>query len=318
MVAIALWCAVASAADPPLRMGTVVPDGTSWARELKAFAREVEEGSHVKVKFYWGGITGDDAEAIRRIRRGQLDGAAGAATCSELAPSLKATRLQGIFPTRDDHERLVHQLPHLEEEFRKQGFVVLGIVSLGPSVLFSRTPVTSWDQIKRLRLWRWDIDPVAWQHDRLMGLTIVPTSVENASAAFDGGKVDGFVALAASALAFQWHSRAPYILPLEFDYLNACLVLSLSAWDALSIETQRTVRAAGAKLERRMELVGRESDRTVLQAFVGHTVRSTTVPAATREAFVKAAHDTRARAEGDGQVPGDAVQWILQHLGAPH
>ena len=63
-----------------------------------------------------------------------------------------------------------------------------------------------------MRLWRWDIDPVAWQQDRMMGLTVVPLSVNDASAAFDAGKVDGFVALAASALAFQWQSRAPNIL----------------------------------------------------------------------------------------------------------
>jgi TRAP-type C4-dicarboxylate transport system substrate-binding protein len=236
--------------------------------------------------------------------------------CSELSPSVKVTRVQGLFPSRDEHERLAHQLPGLEDEFRKQGFMLLAFAGLGPSVVFSRAPVTTWDELKRLRLWRWDLDTVAWQHNRLMGLTVVPTSVESAAAAFDAGKVDGFVALAASALAFQWHSRAPYILPLEFDYLNACLVISLTAWDALSIETQRTLRTAGAKLQQRMELVGREADRTVLQAFVGHTVRTATVPPATRDAFFKAARATSKRAETDGHVPADAVQWVQSHLAA--
>jgi TRAP-type C4-dicarboxylate transport system substrate-binding protein len=309
---------VASAGDtpPPLRIGTLVPDGTSWARELKAFGREVEDGAHQRMKFYWGGIAGDERAMVARVRRGQLDGIAGAAVCTELAPSLAVTRLQGLFPNRDEHERLVHQIPNVDEEFKKAGFVNLGTGGLGPSVIFTKTPVTSWAELKKLRLWRWDLDPVSWQQDRLMGLNVVPGSVEGAAAAFDAGKVDGFVALASSALAFQWHSRAPNILPLEFDYLNACIIFSQQSWDALSIETQRTLRAAGAKLKRRMELAGRDVDRVVLGGtLTGGAVRAFPVPAATRDAFFAAARDTRARAANEGHVPAAALSWVLQQLG---
>jgi TRAP-type transport system periplasmic protein len=301
---------------PPLRMGTLVPDGTAWARELKAFAREIEDGAHLKVKIYWGGIAGDEREMVARVARGQLDAIAAAAVCTELAPSLQVTRLQGLFPNRDEHERLVRQIPHVDEEFKKAGFVNLGVAGMGPSVVFTRTPVTSWDELKKQRLWRWDIDPAAWQQDRMMGLTVVPGSVNGAAEAFDAGKVDGFVALAASALAFQWQSRAPNILPLELDYLNACMLVRISSWDELSLETQRTVRAAAAKLTRRMELVGRDVDHVVLSGtLTGHGVHARPVPPATRDAFFGAAQKTRARAATEGHVPPEALQWVLQQLG---
>ena len=318
LAAATLLVSSAALAEPtaPLRMATLVPDGTAWARELKAFGREVESGAGVKVKFYWGGIAGDEREMIARARRGQLDGIAGATVCTELAPSLKVTRLQGLFPNRDEHERLVRQIPGVEAEFKKSGFVCLGVTGMGPSVVFTRAPVQSWDELKKLRLWRWDLDPVAWQQDRAMGLTVVPLSVEGAAAAFDAGKVDGFVALAASALAFQWHSRAPVILPLELDYLQACLVLTQPAWDALSIETRQTIQSAGGKLQRRMELVGRDADHTVLSgALMGHGVRATNVPSALRDAFFGAARTTRSRAVSDGGVPAAAEEWVQQHLG---
>jgi TRAP-type C4-dicarboxylate transport system substrate-binding protein len=306
----------AVAEQPPLRMATLVPNGTAWARELKAFAREVEETGHLKMKFYWGGIAGDEREMVGRIKRGQLDGAAGASVCTELAPSLKVTRLQGLFPNRDAHERLVRQIPGVDEEFRKQGFVNLGVAGLGPSVVFTRVPITSWEQLKRLRLWRWDLDDVGWRQDRMMGMTVVPMSVEAAAGAFDAGKIDGFVALAASALAFQWHSHAPIILPLELDYLNACLIIANSTFDALSLETQRALRAAGTKLQQRMELVGRDADRTVLSgSLIGQGVRATPVPPALRDAFYSAARDTRSRATGE--VPPAALKFIEHRLATP-
>ncbi len=313
-----LGASVARGADtaPPLRLATLVPDGTAWARELKAFGREIEDGSHLRVKIYWGGIAGDEREIVARIRRGQLDGAAGAAMCTDLAPSLQVTRLQGIFPSRDVHERLVRQIPHVEEEFKKAGFMLLGVGGLGPSIVFTKRPVTSWEELKKLRLWRWELDPVAWQQDRMMGLTVVPGSVDGGGAMFDSGQVDGFVALAASALAFQWQSRAPNILPLEMDYLNACFFVSQSAWDALPLETQQVIRAAGAKLQRRMEIVGRDTDRVVISGtLTGGGVRASTASAATRDAFRAAARATRDRAASDGHVPADAMQWMLPQLG---
>ncbi|MGZ3438639.1 MAG: TRAP transporter substrate-binding protein DctP [Polyangia bacterium] len=315
-VAVVLSAGVASADPPPaLRMGTLAPDGTAWARELKAFAREIEDSAHLKIKIYWGGIAGDEREMVSRARRGQLDAIAGAAVCAELAPSLQVTRLQGLFPNRDEHERLARQIPHVDDEFKKAGFVNLGVAGMGPSVVFTRAPVTSWAELKKLRLWRWDLDPVAWQQDRMMGLTVVPGSVSGGATAFDAGQVDGFVALAASALAFQWQSRAPNILPLEFDYLNACMLLRLSSWDELSLETQRTVNAAGAKLARRMELVGRDADHVVMSGTLTG-VHAHPVPAATREAFFEAARKTRAQAATEGHVPPAALQWVLQQLGA--
>lgn len=322
-IALALAALVAGtglcrAADPApvLRFATLVPDGTAWSRELKAFAREIEDGTHQRVKFYWGGIAGDEREMVARVKRGQLDGIAGAAVCTDLAPSLQVTRIQGLFPNRDTHERLVRQIPNVDEEFKKAGFINLGVTGMGPSIVFTRTPVTSWSELKKMRLWRWDIDPVAWQQDRMMGLTVVPTSVTSGAAAFDGGKVDGFVALAASALAFQWQSRAPNILPLEMDYLNACMLLRQGAWDELPLETQRAVRAAGAKLQQRMELVGRDIDRVVLSGtLTGAGVHVSPVPAATREAFAAAAHQTRARVAAELHVPAEALRWALHELG---
>ena len=304
-------------ADPPpaLRFGTLVPDGTAWARELKAFAREIEDGTHQRVKFYWGGIAGDEKEIVARIRRGQLDGIAGAAVCTDLAPSLQVTRLQGLFPNRDTHEKLVRQIPNVDEEFKQAGFVSLGVTGMGPSIVFTRTPVTTWAELQKVRLWRWDLDPVAWQQDRMMGLTVVPGSLDGGAAAFDSGKVDGFVALAASALAFQWQSRAPNILPLELDYLNACMLIRLSAWDELPIESQRTVRAAGGKLQQRLELIGHDVNRKVLSGtLTGSGVRAYPVPAAMREAFAAAARATRQRAASELHVSPEALAWVLRAL----
>src|SRR4051812_32295447 len=63
-----------SGAEPrTLRFATAAPDGTTWARELRAVSREVEQETEgaVRVKWYFSGIAGNELDVIDRIRRGQ-------------------------------------------------------------------------------------------------------------------------------------------------------------------------------------------------------------------------------------------------------
>src|SRR5262249_9030069 len=55
----------ASASAQPvsvLRMSTAAPDGTGWARELKAMGDSVQAATHgaLRFKWYFGGVTGDE------------------------------------------------------------------------------------------------------------------------------------------------------------------------------------------------------------------------------------------------------------------
>src|SRR5206468_969252 len=62
LVALALAWAAPSAAEPvTLRLATIAPDGTAWAREVRAFNRDVEALTHGQVRFKWylGAIAGD-------------------------------------------------------------------------------------------------------------------------------------------------------------------------------------------------------------------------------------------------------------------
>src|SRR5260370_23443785 len=86
-----------------LRIATVAPDGTAWARELRAFSREAEEQPHgrLKVKWYFGAIAGDEVTVSQRIHNGQLDGAAsGGMLCTRQAPAMRILRIPGLVQDR--------------------------------------------------------------------------------------------------------------------------------------------------------------------------------------------------------------------------
>src|SRR5262249_22535490 len=83
----------ASAGPVTLRIAAVVPEGTQWAREIRAFGREVSLSTHedVQIKWYFNGIAGDEIQSHERVMRDQLDGImSGGMLCQRLSPSMRA------------------------------------------------------------------------------------------------------------------------------------------------------------------------------------------------------------------------------------
>src|SRR4051812_13782613 len=82
---VALLCAPSAAEETvTLRFATLAPEGTAWAREFLAAARDTElfSDGELKIRWVFGGIAGDENMVPMRMRRGQIDGEAASITCA--------------------------------------------------------------------------------------------------------------------------------------------------------------------------------------------------------------------------------------------
>jgi TRAP-type C4-dicarboxylate transport system substrate-binding protein len=267
-VLLALLASGTARADPVrLRLSTPAPEGSAYARELHSFSRQVmsETNGHVDAKWYMGGITGDEQTQIERMLRGQLDGAGLALGCEKLAPSLLAVRVVGLVRSRAEASLVIRRLKlRIDQEMARSGFVGLGLSTLGSVVVMTRTPVRTYADLKKVRLWVWDKDEIQLRLLRAMGLQPVPLSVYSAGAAYDDGRIDGFLAVPGAALALQWSARTRYFLSFPLGQMSACFVVSQRTFDALPLDERSALAAAAAKLSARIEEVGRELDAALV------------------------------------------------------
>lgn len=318
---LALLAATASArADEPitLRVGAVAPEGTGWAREFHAFARYVEAESkgNLRIKLYLGGVAGDELEMGERVNKGQLDGVgSGHFLCQAAAPSMRVLRIPGVFQSRDEARDVVsHLLPTVEDEAARNGFVVLGAAGLGPDVFFTREPVRSLEDVRRLKLWRWDVDDVGIAASRDMGLTIVPLKINEARRAYDDKRIDGFIAAPSAALAFQWSSVASYVTDLHSGYIYGCLVFGERQFQRLAPEQQAALRAGAARMLVGIDELGRRQDEALLGGlFSKQGLRTVPVSAAFRAEYFAAAKSTRAQLV-DRLIPRGLLERVLRML----
>jgi TRAP-type C4-dicarboxylate transport system substrate-binding protein len=268
-LALLLLAAATAHAEPRvLRIASVAPDGTPWARELKAFAREVEVDTHgeVRVKLYLGGIVGDELEVMGRIEREQMDGQIAGGVCTRLAPSLGVLMLPGLFQNRAEAAFVVNQLrARLEAEAMQRGYVLLGDTGLGPQIILSRTPIRSLLELRAAKLWKWQLEEVGVKTLERMGIGLkLTTSLNDAADTYDRGVSNGFLAAPTAALAYQWSVRARYFTDLRTGYLTGCSVVASRAFDRISVENQRILRSLTLKLEGRMEEIGARVDEALL------------------------------------------------------
>jgi len=288
----------ARADEVTLRIGTMAPAGTAWARELNAFAREIGVATkgQVHIKFYFGGISGDEPAMGERIRRGQLDGAAsGGPLCEALSPSMRVMRVVGLLTTQREASWVASQLwPTFESEMHKNGVVGLGTATLGPHIVFSRRPVRSIDDLKKTRFWVWDRDDVLRAELSSLGVDGLALPVADAARAYDEHRIDGFISPASVALAFQWSAMTRFVTDLRIDYITACVVVAERAFDPLPPETRNLIRSAGGKLAVRFADLGAREDAMLIDGLF-QKQGVTTVPVDPRFAgeFFELARATR-------------------------
>jgi TRAP-type C4-dicarboxylate transport system substrate-binding protein len=289
-----------AAADPvvTIRLATVAPDGTAWAQLAREFSREVEAATNGQVRFHWlfGGVAGDELDMLDRIQRGEFDGEVGANFCDRLASSLRVAKLLGLFESRDEELAVLQRLtPYVDLQFKARGFVNLGLgMGFGDRILFTRHPVRTLADLRRERLWIWDLDEVERLALDEMRIPVAPTAIYQASRAYEDRHADGFLTIPTAALAFRWSAQVQYYTDLHVDFLPGCIAVSQGTFDRLSEANQAVVRAAAARLIARFNEAGRITDGQLLNgAFEKQGLKRLPASDAFRAEFVAAARAAR-------------------------
>ena len=96
-------CGFANAAT--LKIATVAPEASQWMQDMRAGAAEIKERTQgrVQIKFYGGGVMGNDKKVLSQIRIGRLHGGAFTPTAlSDLYGDVNLYGLPLVFDSEDE------------------------------------------------------------------------------------------------------------------------------------------------------------------------------------------------------------------------
>jgi len=230
LVFCALLIGSASAHAVTLKIATVSPEGSGWMNVLRASGKEIAERTdgRVKLKFYPGGVMGDDKAVMRKIRIGQLHGAV--LTTGPLIPHYKDIQLFNLTMTFRNLDEVDYVRSRLDKTvldgLEANGFTAFGFAEVGFAYAMGLEKGTSIAHARSQKVWIPDGDVAAAQAVAAFGITPVPLAITDVLAGLQTGLINGVAVPPIGALALQWHTQLKTAVDLPLLYIYGMLAVS--------------------------------------------------------------------------------------------
>jgi TRAP-type C4-dicarboxylate transport system substrate-binding protein len=225
-----------------------------------------DTGNEVGFKFYAGGVQGDESLVLRKMRNGQLQG--GGFTGNGLgivAPALRVLEVPFAFENEAEIDAVYDALgDDLEAKLEESGHVLLGWAEVGFVHIFAKRPVRNLDDLRNMKMWLWEGDPLAAAFFEEAGVAPVSLSITDVYTSLQTGLVDGVYSSPYAAVVLQWHTQVSTMSEAPITHAMGAVIVTRKAWDRISPESQAKVRAVADDVFARLKESSRRENREAL------------------------------------------------------
>lgn len=255
-----------------IKLGTVAPADSPWDTVLRHIASQwasISNGS-VTLQIYAGGTAGGESDMIRLMRLGQLQAAALTQLgLGEIVPDALALNVPFLLSSQKEFEYVLKESePYFNTQFEKAGFKMLTWAGAGWVHFFATKPISSPEQLKRLRLGVPEGDQKLLEVWKDLGFNAVQLPIPDIMAGLQSGLVDAFYSPPSAAAVFQWFLSAAHMSSVKVTPAIVGLVVDERTWHripaALRGPLEKAVQSDQADLER----IGTELDAQATTAMV--------------------------------------------------
>jgi TRAP-type C4-dicarboxylate transport system substrate-binding protein len=253
----------AAAESREFRMATVAPAGSPWMDLLDKAASEIADKTdkRVTIKYFPGGQQGDERDFIRKIKLGQLDGAALTAIgLAQIDPSILVLQLPMLFASREEIDYVADKMwPYFQKKFEKKGYRLAERGEIGWIYFFSKNKVSSMDDLRQQKLWILNDDLGSTMLDNLQ-IQGVPLGLPEVDAALTSGRINACFSSPLGAVALQWYTKVKYMSSTPMVFAIGATVISLDTVKKVSTEDQKTIEAIAKRSSKKARTVIRRAD----------------------------------------------------------
>lgn len=301
-----------------LKIATIAPAGTTWMKEMKKGANNIKKATdgRVKLKFYPGGVMGNDKSVHRKIKIGQLQG--GAFTSGGLAhidPAIQSLSLPMIFNSEDEVEYVREKLDSsLKKSMEENGFVLLGISGGGFAQILSKAPLTDLESIRASKVWVPEGDLLIQETFDMLGISPISLPISDVFTGLQTGLIETVTINSTAAIAFQWHTSTTYMTDAPVIYLIGLLAVEKKAFDKISPADQLIVKKEiGGVFNRLTELnrVDNEKASAALKSQGIQFVKPSPTELARWKSLSEKSIENMAK---KGYLSQDKIDEVYQHL----
>lgn len=275
-LAVILALTSSNALATTFKIATLAPDGTRWMQEMKAGAKTITEKTEgrVELKFYPGGVMGNDQAVYRKMRAGQLQGGAVTSTSlSEIYPDAGILSLPMLFRS---YEEVDHVRERFDGRFAKglegAGLIPVGFSEGGFSYIMSQGEIASFGDLEGKKVWVPENDPINEAMVKKAGVTPVPLPFPDVYTGLQTGLIDTVATIPTAAIAFQWHTKLKSLVTVPLTYIMGVLVIDARSFNKLKLEDQATVRSVMGDVFKKLNAINRADNIKAKEALAKQNI----------------------------------------------
>ena len=261
-----------------LKIATVAPEGSAWMKAMRDGATEIKERTdgRVQIKYYGGGVMGNDSKVLGKIRIGNLHG--GAFTPSALQKIYPEISLYGLPLVFDSTDEVDFVRARLDERIlsglEEEGFVSFGFAATGFAVIMSNKPVRSLADMKGKRVWVPEGDTISYASMEALSLSPVTLPLTDVLTGLQTGLIDIVAVSPIGALVLQWHTKVKYVTDMPLVYTMGFMAVDEKALKKIDAADQDIVRDVMSRMYSHFDKANLEDNEEALQALLNSGIES--------------------------------------------
>jgi TRAP-type C4-dicarboxylate transport system substrate-binding protein len=234
-----------------IKFATVAPEGSTWMTVMHEFNKDVQNatGGKVKFKIYPGMIQGDEKDVLRKIRINQLhSGGFTGFGLGEILPEVRILDSPFLFRNHEEVDFVANKFfDRFAENFEKKGYILLGWAEVGFVNIYTNRPVQNAEDMKGVKMWMWEGDPLAEATFKAFGISPIPLSITDVLTSLQTGLIDGVYTAPLACIGLQWFTKTKYFIDIETPLTNSmgAALISKKMFYKLDAEQQKILKEKG-------------------------------------------------------------------------
>jgi len=269
--------AAGATASQEIKIATLAPEGSSWMKTFEAIDAEVGQKTNgaVRLKFYPGGVLGDEKDMLRKMYIGQIHGAVfTTAGLSAIFGELDVFQIPFLFRSYDEVDFVISEMNgFFHEGFEKNEHVLLGWTEGGFVRLMSTTPIATLDDLRKAKVWNWADSPMTKAIFDEAGIAAIPLSIPDVLVGLQTGLVDVVYAPPSGAISLQWFTKIKYMTDVNLSYLVGGVIIKKKVFEKMSTAHRQILMDACQQQMTQLKTTIRKENQEAIEVMVKHGVK---------------------------------------------
>lgn len=320
MLALLLLAQPSLASATTLKIATLAPDGTSWMKQMRMGAEEIEEktAGRVKIKFYPGGVMGNTATVMKKMRIGQLQGGAfTGADLSQVYPDAQLYNMPMAFRTLGEVRYARERMDEtLTKGLADKGLVVLGISDGGFAYIMCEKPLRRMEDLQGQKVWLPEGDVLTETMFESAGVKGIPLPVADVYTGLQTGLIDTIAGVPTGIVAFQWYTSVTHLTDVPLMFLTGWLVIDDKVFRRIKPDDQKIVHDVMGRIFHLLDDVNRKDNESARKALQSQGIEFVVPDSVQRDNWERIARDGRATMISRANYTPELVEEMLGYIEA--